>query len=922
MSNNLEFIDSLTPTQVHFLKKFLIEWCLTDELHYLSQPHCLEYLGPPFKHSPELLDQLPLLRYFFRKFIATFPMITNNPEEDQVAFWRDTVQPFVESFNEKYISDAVERKDQVTKRHQVNVRLLSVLLLYYNSMIITDKEIQYLTEDHLKPSDKGKLDKLSKNPALAKVGIDAFLKPMSLSDYPRMVYVNDIHINIIAVDMIKGEEPEEGETASWSYNPLRLLATKEIAKLHYSFVMQVTVRTKEDLGYLYKSHFTSKVYLEFRRLESKLKKKYPGIMTTEVSRLPHKIRHDDGITDTDNSSSSSTIHTLTTSTRSPKPKFYREKLRLALRGYLNNLSSKPEIAHCDVFSAFLAGPKTFLALSADQTVDYEQRLELERKRLVTQTEFQEETAKTLYHLTQSFEKFKSELVLHPHQLSKQFEEFATSLLIDELSPFLRTFFDWCKLEIAATLYQVFLSQDNSSEWFSKCRKFHKVFPYTVCYGILKYTNPVKIMSRIVDLLLVNMPSVSFPWNTNEKKKVNNLLLMTLVMLLDEDLQDYLKERAKLMESQPLCGPEYAVFIKRIDNYVHSKDPQLTEDIKAEAVENESNLFMTILSSELIEPRLRTCDYEALSGIRQAYEAYLAIEEHKQIETAQTYVSLRQYWQLEVRSRDKELMKQLWKEPELTQLIKKFLTVFYQPLMTVMKKCDIHLVFRDFQRFMDDLMLELAQLDEGDMYFTSSVEMFDRFKRLLDRHESVFWRFMHDLYVKDDQRLFLRLVEWIESFLVTLRTKYTDAESVTLRLAALQPTSAVEPETLIRELDQRIASILDKRRLLKVYLQQTAQVPNNGATNAQEQIDEKWDNMNKGMFEVRGDEFGVSAADVEDYNLMHMHEVATANDEGEKHALLKQIAEIDRRIHNPGGEIAKLGKSAHLQLCSLFAVLPT
>ena len=39
------------------------------------------------------------------------------------------------------------------------IKTLSGLLLFYNAVIITDQEINYLTETHYKPSDTGKLDK-------------------------------------------------------------------------------------------------------------------------------------------------------------------------------------------------------------------------------------------------------------------------------------------------------------------------------------------------------------------------------------------------------------------------------------------------------------------------------------------------------------------------------------------------------------------------------------------------------------------------------------------------------------------------------------------------------------------------------------------------------------------------------------------
>lgn len=934
-TNSLQFIDELSPTQEHFLKKFLLESRLKYELHYLGEPDCLLYLGPPFKSQANQNVQLPLLRFFFHQFVATFPLITNNTPEDQIAFWKETVQPFVESFNQKSISDAEERKELVTKRHQVNVRLLSFLLLYFNSMIISKKELQYLGEDHLKPSDKGKLDKLSRGPALAKVGLGAFQKPSSLHDYGNMVFVNDMNLNIVAVDILKGgDEEEEAPPSSWSLDPLRLLGTAaEGPKLHYSFVLQVTFRTKIGDSCTYRSHFISKPYLQFKKLEQQLKKKYPGVMTTEVGRLPRKMKHDDGIspdTASQSSSEKSYVRILLDSVKKDRPKYYREKLRLALRGYMNTLLTKPEIAHCDVFTGFLDSAANFDCLSLDQERDHGERMILEKQRLATQAEFQDRTAKRVFALTKDFEKFKAELVEQPHLLSKMFEEFSTTLLIAELSPFLRTFFEWCKLEIAATLYQVFLSQDNSSEWFSKCRRFHKIFPYNLCYGILKYTNPVKVVSRMVDLLLVNMPSVG--WGS-EKKKVNNLLLMIFIMLLDEDLQDYSKERAKLLESGPLATPEFKIFIERISYYVN--EMQGHDGIKQESVENEANLLLTILQTDQIEPRLGPGDQKTLLEISKAYEAYVSIDDHKEVEGVQTYVALRQLWQLEVRSRDKQQMKQLWKEPELTNLIKRFLTVFYQPLMTVMKKCDIHLVFRDWQHFLDDLMLELAQLDEGDMYYTSSVEMFNRFKQLLDKHEHVLWRFMHDLYVKDDQQIFMGLIQWIESFLVALRSKYTDPDSVTLDFMSMVPSAPIDAAKFETELNTRIEAILEKRRLLKQYLLESANVkagttysnshePVSFSGNATEQkmINERWEELNNGLFDMQGRDFGVDDADIEDFNLMHAHgKAADRDEEGELRALLRKIADLDREMEHQAGEISKLDASTHTQLCALLRFTP-
>lgn len=904
---DLLFVNDLTPTQEHFLKKFLVEEQLKDELHFLSQPKCLEYLGAPF-HSSEGRDkvQLPLLRYFFSNFVATFPLITNNLDEDQVSFWRDTVQPFVESFNEKHISDAVERKDLVTKRHQVNVRLLGALLLFYNSMISLKRELQYLREDHLKPSDKGKLDKLSKGPAKVKVALDSFQHDGT--DLAGMVYVNDYNLNIVAVDVV-----QQAQQRLW-YNPLGGGVT-----LHFKFVMQVTRRTKDGDAYKYATHYISRSYLEFKDLERALSKKYPGLMTTEVTRIPHKMKNDDGMpSGTSEATSEKTAALNATSTDSDaqdekapgdegRRRYYREKLRLALRGYLSSLVAKPEIAHCLVLERFVDdGQRNFHALSPAQEIDRQQREELERHRVDTQQEFQHKVAGVVHALTQDFERFKAQLVEHPHQLSDIFAELGSTKLVAELSPLLRTFFEWCKLEVAATLYQVFLTQDNLADWLRKCRKFHRMFPYNVCYGILKYTNPVRVMSRLVDLLLADIPF-----------KNTSLLLMTFVMLLDEDLNDYSTERAKHLDEPPLSDPAYAVFVDRIGAYV-AADSAVRESLRNDAAVHGTDLLLGILRLDALAPPLGPEHAEALARVEASHRAYATLAHHRQVHSTELYVALRQLWQLEMHARDKELLKQLWREPELTRLLKRVLTLFYQPLMSVMKKCGIHEVFRDWQHFVDDLMAELTRLDEGAMYYTSSVEMFDRFKLLLDKHENSLWRFMHNLYTKDDQQLFMKLVRWLELFLVALRAKYAVPSPVELDVAGLRPDLPVNARALVAELDGRIGAILSKRRLIRDYLQR-AGAPQAAA--AQNKVDDEWERLN--LFALDPLELGLATDDLDEYNLAHVQNKAVGEalaDDDDRAQLLRQIADLDLRTE-PAVELAKLAHGVHTQLAAMLALVP-
>lgn len=941
LTTDLLFINSLSINQEHFLKKFLIEEQLKNELHFLSKPRCLEYMGPPFRTSEEKKEvRLPLLRYFFSEFVQSFPLITSNPVDEQLSFWRDTVQPFVESFNSKHISEGIERKEQITKRNQVNRRLLSGLLLFYSSMIISPRDPKYLASEHLKLSDQGKLDKISKGPLKGTFSIQDYQKLRSLEDYLRMSFVNDVHLNIIAV--VSQNEVTQEITQSWGTSAIKLfsMTKSKPERLHYKFILHVVQRKWVEGTVEYDSYFLRKSYLDFKKLEHGLRKKYPFLMKTDVSPLPKKFKHDDGVK-FDSSDTKSLSPVLSRSdTTIEKRSYHREKLRLALRGYLNMLACKPEISHCDDFQSFLNDSSKSRELSSEEQYDYWQRLELERQRLETQEKFQESTAKVIYSLAQDFEKFKSKLIEEPHLISTLFQEVEYCEKREAVSPILRSFIDWCKLEIAATLYQVFLTQDNSNEWLGKCRKFHRLFPYNVCYGILKYTNPVNVMTRLVDLLLMDLPSFSFKSGTN--KGPNSLLSMVFVMLLDEDLENYDKERVNLLNSEPLNDPRYKFIIDRINYYVYDLDDEIKEDLKDEAKTEGENLLLFFLKSKRVLPEVTAENLPFLQKITESYTAYQSLKEHKEVSETNAYINVRQLWQLETRTKDKNNMKRMWQEPELTQLIKKVLSMFFNPMMSVMKKCDIHLVFRDWQHFMNDLMEELTILDEGDMYFISPVEMLGRFQSLLDKHEQSLWRFLHNLYVKDTDKIFLGIVGWIEHFLNILRAKFKDPESVTLDLATLKPSSPIDKDRFVDEVDGRMILILKKRKMLKDLLSKSATNSMNAQLGEckgsldtptpyeiqqsslphQKAIDEEWKKINDNVINMNTADIGLAADDIEEFNLLTEHDNKSDDKAGDFDAVrlegMRKITLLDKSVQEyPQTEILKLRDAVHQELCKML-----
>lgn len=896
----MSLVEGLSPSEEHFFKKYLLKNRLSQELHQLGNEDCCEKFGAPFKAAAPQPDEFPLLKFFFNNFTETFPFIASNSEEEQRSIWQDTVQPFLENFNLKGISESHERKENTTKRRQVNTKILLGLLLFFNSMIISKQELVYLKENQLKPSAAGKLEKIMPKDE-PQGSAKQPLSNLSEDDTQRLTFYNNISLNIVCVRKIAVPQPQPVEQEAFYWRSLKKLthASVPIGKHHYEFIIEVVRRTKKQdpldekkgRSYIYTKHYINRAYHEFKSLESAMKKIYPGLMLTEVSKLPKKLKNDSGISKdgeraNDNKDSDDDVGGETKSINSSSSSFqetslHREKLRISLRGYLVSLLKFPEIALLDTFQRFIAEElKKFTQLTPADEVDRLERLNHERQMLEIQLEFHQQTSNLIIGLAKDFDEFKTKLVMNPNTITEIFMEIGELQSVQDLSPLLRTFFEWSKLEIAATLYQVFLSQDNSSEWLSKCRKFHGLFPYGIVYGILRFTNPVKIVSKVVDLLLVNIPSIN-PWlSQSEHPTARNLLSMIFVMLLDEDLSDFEKELT-ILENEKLNSPGFEVFLERIRNYVYA-DEEAVEGIRIESFEKDKDIVLTILSTSLIEPTLQAKDQQTLQLIEASFTEYEKINSKKfqdnstlekggkALDNSSAYLNIKQYWQIQIRKRDKAIMKQLWQEPGLTMVIKKFLTIFYQPLMKVFGKSDIHLVFRDFQKFMDDLMVTLTKLSDGEFFIKSSFEIFEMLKDLLDRHEIVFWRFLHNLYRKDDDQLFISLIKWVERFLVILRYKFTNPDLVTVDLDRLSLfiDDKIDHHLFHEQLTALTNQTLEKRQLFKEFLEQKSKISNRKIIpGTQGDINKKWDDVNEKLFgEDKSGEFGINTDDLEDFNM--------------------------------------------------------
>ena len=165
-SNPLEHHLLLTPLRAHYLKKSLIQLQFHKELDELTNVpsdsvSTLAYLGHPFSPPPKTarpLD-LPFLKYIFRQFVLTFPLLAAADE----SFYSDKLQVFVASALSRNISTSSlleDESDPKAPRLKLLDKVERNLALFFSAgtKIVEPEEVVRLNQ-----SDLDRLERLAKN---------------------------------------------------------------------------------------------------------------------------------------------------------------------------------------------------------------------------------------------------------------------------------------------------------------------------------------------------------------------------------------------------------------------------------------------------------------------------------------------------------------------------------------------------------------------------------------------------------------------------------------------------------------------------------------------------------------------------------------------------------------------------------------
>ncbi|ODV97133.1 hypothetical protein PACTADRAFT_48886 [Pachysolen tannophilus NRRL Y-2460] len=543
-------------------------------------------------------------------------------------------------------------------------------------------------------------------------------------------------------------------------------------------------------------------------------------------------------------------------------KLPREKLRVPLRGYLHQLLKIPEVKNSVVFKAFLEKNKFEKIESQVEKNDIELRLKLDDLIISQQLKFQQETIKSINILQENIKELKHDILNKDGSwgLSPLFKEIETKEKIEDLPAPLRSFVDLSKIEVASTLYEVFVANDQSAELLKIMKKLHAFFPYKIVATIMRFTNPMAIVKKLIDLFLIQSPS----FNGNGK----SLLQYIFTLILNDDVKQLTKETENLVEKIKSDGTKYGLLVDKIKLYINTNDDNLVLDIKKNSAQLGIDLTLSILLNNNDLPI--KIENNLLEELIESYRNFKRVEklnkDQKKVDSQQEYnklskdsslyFNLNELFRAMLRRRDKDHLKELWDEPELTRLIKELIAIFFQPLIKVFTQADIYIYIPILKNFVSDLIKLVEDYRNNySMLATNSASnnIVVKFISLLTNYENYLYKFIHNLYVNDihadaKSQIFVKLIDWLNSFIVLLNYVKSDRPDLKIDLNALIKDltldGTVNREELIKEIDGIIDKINDRRQLYQEILESQNADADEGTRTSK--INENWNKINKNL----------------------------------------------------------------------------
>ncbi|KAM5465319.1 hypothetical protein MauCBS54593_006565 [Microsporum audouinii] len=893
----------LSGKQEHYLKRELIGSQVSSEIVELNSPTALRRFGAPFKSDfgeiAPVDSELPILRYIFVNHVRNFPFLDKAHEKE---FWQDRLQVFLESFANKNISSSEDRHEE-TKRRKLAKKCEKVVELMMVSGIPTSSGY----EERIRFSEMEVVDRSANEQGL-------------LVNMPEGNVINGWDVNIAAV---------------------RTTLVRRTLRYHQH--AEFLIRVRQENG---SSIYIGRRFGDFARLHKNLRAELPGKV---IPPLPRKNKNSVsssflGSSIDDDASSTSSVNTLETSenqsTRnlvvpgtlkhkssisslksigSPSPRasgelqsetfsLYREEQRVSLRAFLRLILQNNRIASSKAMREFLTDKP--ITLNEEEQIDIERRKELDAKRIEEQKRFYEIARKRARELDVYMEQFRQDIV-ERNGLTKLFQEIREKDSVEALSPQYQKFAEWLRIEVAATLYHIFLAEDNSPELFAQAKRIHSLVPYSILKNVIRIANPAAVMAGVLDLFLAQ------PFGARS----------LLQRIFSMAIQDGVKAFQKSVDSLA-TRIEDNILVDKLRAFTEA-DEGVKNELRAEAEAESVDIVVVVLRSEYFQPELTVRQIEKVFNSYVAWvSAVESLHDPEIQQGAQWFSYLKQLLKVLTRQRDKTMMLNIIEEvrlllsfdiknmylltleqPVTLQLFRDLFTIFYEPLVRVYKSANVYNSITDFADFANDAIAVIERAQRQDISADPN-QTVQSFIDLCTRHQQSFYKFVHEVHIHDNG-LFASLMTWLEDILKFLREGPESGGTLDMNALFQGAVSAgqIDKNIAIAEIDAIIKWHSDRK---KWHQDKTRQKM--AAEGFNEQI--------PGATTFKSSDFGLHEADLED--LVIEDDASDPSDENSEDDDMdpiaferKRRAKHQDRLRRTAGEPVKPNVSEILKLRESF-----
>ena len=154
--------------------------------------------------------------------------------------------------------------------------------------------------------------------------------------------------------------------------------------------------------------------------------------------------------------------------------------------------------------------------------------------------------------------------------------------------------------VAATIYHIFLAEDNSADVFAQAKRIHSLVPYGALKNVIRYANPAAVMKGVLDLFLAQ------PFGARSlMQRIFSLALSDGVRATQKSI-DSLYEK---IQEPGLCD--------KIRMFTESNE-ELKTQLRSEADAEQVDVLVTLLKTDQISPELESSEMEKIFNAFVAY----------------------------------------------------------------------------------------------------------------------------------------------------------------------------------------------------------------------------------------------------------------------------------------------------------------